>query len=1084
MERSSARYFLLCLIGFFCFGCSWLGIGGHKDKPKTRVSLAFALPDELKSVSETDLFASLTIYDNKKDFELVQESDLVVADGLVHFEEFQKTGLLKAAGDTSSPTGSPDTSGTFQAPAKEIVLLRKRDYTFVVLFQVHVGNGVLLPVAYIQKTVSFANSSDLLSFVHGDYTFGNSSGILNDLSADFNVNGITLPNLDLDGDASSNLSEYLDNTDPENATIYPTPDAPRCGNGILNADEQCDDGNTDDSDTCNALCQKAPPVITVISPTEGQTVKDTMIILGEAASEWGVRSLTLTEPSGIEDQDFSSETSQGVWDTTNLPEDEEETLVFLASDEEGRERTKTVTVKVDNAPNITSFGPGATINRGSSLALSWNVGNFSTLSIDNLDAGERKLFTATGSTIVAPTSTTTYTLTATRTNPQGQTFTSQSQATVTVNAQPSVPVISTTPGLKNETDTSFTWSASAAGSSNCATLTYNLIVKKPDTGSVRGETVFTSEGISGTSFNTATLSSRLEPRSNYEVQLTARNSCGLSASTSFTPFSTLDSGLVGWWRFEASGDLGLNTADSSHHHGIVTDNFNGNGVGLPVQTGGVTADSLAMSLAGFDPYLDLGDADGLANLKDALTVELWIKPSEEKDAYVISHGDLTDGWMVMQEDKNLRVRVTNGTDITDTTVVDAFAVDGWNFVAFSYDGKRIRTYVNGFLRENPKLTGSIDYGAVGLFKKTLIGTSKAELGVLPPANKFFKGAVDEVAVYSRALSSSEVRANCRRNDPGSVCAELGVPEPVFPLNNLTLPPNKAFISWQQVDQPANKTIKDYTLCYVPDGDISGAYDCQNTTITTVTRHVIDYMPLLNSKSLLPSKSYSWKVYTNYTDRTQSTASKVWNFTTDNSLTKNWDFDSEGGTRSLTGSSSETISNILSLGAHSAVSIEARARVHDAATSIIPSAIVSGGGATGWRMQMAGVPGQILCLLPTDDPGDAIFVSSFGFITDSFNHVVCSYDQVSQSKRIHMNTDFNDNLSRDTDEASATGEINYDSTNVTIGDDPNAISGTLTPFSGLIDEVAIYDKALSTDEVLNNFCALETLAGSPLPSVCQ
>lgn len=1076
MRTPFIRNVILCLIGFLFFGCPGCPFfGDDEETPKSRVSLASPIPASLQSVSADNLFVDLYIYDNKKEFEVVQESELTVANGMFQFEEFRELATVKAAEDSSDFDIPEDITETFEEPETEIVLRRNREYTFVIIFQAHVGGGVLLPVAYIQKVLSFDKPSVLLWFLDEDFTFDNPADVLNDLSPNFNVNGIELPNLDADGDFASNLSELLDNTDPSDVGVYPTPDLPRCGNGIVNAEEQCDDGNTDDSDTCNALCQKAPPVITVISPIEGQSVRDVVIILAEASSEWGVRSLVLQEPSGVDDRDFSSETFQGIWDTTNLPEGDDIILSFIARDEDGRERTASFTVRVDNAPNIVSFGESATINRGSSHNLSWVVSNYSTLSIDNLDDGARRLFTPAGSTTVSPTTTTTYTLTARRTNPQGQTFTSQSTATVSVNAPPSVPVISKTPGLESGTDTLFEWNASSPGSGACSTITYSITVKRPDEGSVRGEEVFAVEGISGTSFNTTTLSGdeRLEPRSDYEVQIAARDNCGLASNTGFVPFSTEDSGLVGWWRFEQSANLGLNTADTTHHNGTLTDGHGGDGTDLPAQVDGVTEDSKAMSFEDFDPYLDLGDDDGLADLEDALTVELWVNPSEEKDAYIISHGDSADGWIVMQEDNDLRISVSNGTTAAGTTVPDALSVDGWNFVSFSYDGSRIRTYINGFLKGNPALTGSVDYGDR---EKTLVGTSEAELGGdPPPANEFFKGLVDEVAIYNRALSSSEIRANCRRSDPGSVCAALGVPEPVFPANEITLPPNRAFISWEQVDEPTNKTIVNYTLCYVADGDISGPNDCLNSKTKTVPYHVVE--------SLESSSEYSWKVYANYNDGSRSLSSTVWEFTTDASLIENWDFESEGGIRELDGTGSETIEEVLSTDPQSAVSIEARAKVRDIRASYNPAAIVSGGGVNGWLMQTTSISGKTQCLITTDDGGDALFFSSFGFATDDFNHVVCLYDQALGKKRIYMNNNFGDGNPSTDDEVSATGDINYTSFDVIIGGDPNHAG--LSAFDGFIDEIAIYSKALSAEEIVNNFCALEVLAGtSPLPDECQ
>ena len=231
-------------------------------------------------------------------------------------------------------------------------------------------------------------------------------------------------------------------------------------------------------------------------------------------------------------------------------------------------------------------------------------------------------------------------------------------------------------------------------------------------------------------------------------------------------------------------------------------------------------------------------------------------------------------------------------------------------------------------------------------------------------------------------------------------------------------------------------------------------------------------------SLDDNSTYVWKVYANYTDGTRSDASAVWTVTTDDSLVQYWDFASEGGTRSMSGSGAETVSGVLATGLQTALSIEARVRVRSAALSFTPAAIVSGGGSAGWRLQLTNVSGRIQGLVTTNDPGDTQVVTTLGFQTDRFNHIVGTYDQAESSKKIYMNSLFGDDT---TDEAAATGEINVLSSDVTIGGDPNA---TLSQFNGFIDEIAIYDRALTSTEVTNNYCALEALAETTLPNVCR
>jgi concanavalin A-like lectin/glucanase superfamily protein len=67
----------------------------------------------------------------------------------------------------------------------------------------------------------------------------------------------------------------------------------------------------------------------------------------------------------------------------------------------------------------------------------------------------------------------------------------------------------------------------------------------------------------------------------------------------------------------------------------------------------------------------------------------------------------------------------------------------WQFLTVTFDGTAIRTYVNGVL----KASGSPSFaGSIQLLK----------LGANRGTNLFFAGVVDEVRVYNRALSSTEI----------------------------------------------------------------------------------------------------------------------------------------------------------------------------------------------------------------------------------------------------------------------------------------------------------------------------------------
>lgn len=106
----------------------------------------------------------------------------------------------------------------------------------------------------------------------------------------------------------------------------------------------------------------------------------------------------------------------------------------------------------------------------------------------------------------------------------------------------------------------------------------------------------------------------------------------------------------------------------------------------------------------------------------------------------------------------LRARTADPGDAVEVDFVDvqggshpvasaagALAVDGWTHLAGTYDGARGRLYVNG------ALAGEVE----GAF--TLATGGDLHLASRPDAPERLRGALDEVAIFDRALPSARVR---------------------------------------------------------------------------------------------------------------------------------------------------------------------------------------------------------------------------------------------------------------------------------------------------------------------------------------
>jgi hypothetical protein len=201
-----------------------------------------------------------------------------------------------------------------------------------------------------------------------------------------------------------------------------------------------------------------------------------------------------------------------------------------------------------------------------------------------------------------------------------------------------------------------------------------------------------------------------------------------------------DASLVGCWPMEEGSGTTLIDATSFGNDGNIT--------GVPTWVAGYRGQ--ALNLSGTGQYAIVVDDNSL-DISNAITLAAWIRPGKTGTQNIIKKtlGTTTANGYELSLSSSGKVFVRlNGNAAYRIDSTTSYPINGttWMHVATTFDGATIRLYINGVQE--------------GFKPGIAIGTNNTNLGIgaepaASPIN-FFQGALDEVRIYNRALSLSEI----------------------------------------------------------------------------------------------------------------------------------------------------------------------------------------------------------------------------------------------------------------------------------------------------------------------------------------
>lgn len=196
----------------------------------------------------------------------------------------------------------------------------------------------------------------------------------------------------------------------------------------------------------------------------------------------------------------------------------------------------------------------------------------------------------------------------------------------------------------------------------------------------------------------------------------------------------LNSGPVGYWQLEESAGalVAIDTSKNAHHGTFA------NGVSMG-QSGALGKPGKAASFDGRDDYVQAPNLE----LDGPFTVELWADLHGSGSTGDTGYGaligyDFTHRLLWNTANKRLLAQF-DGNFFSSVSILEL----GWHHISYVFDGSTEHFYVDGS-------------SAGSHTTKRPLWNKSFRIGACDPSDYFFNGLIDEVALYDRALSQSEL----------------------------------------------------------------------------------------------------------------------------------------------------------------------------------------------------------------------------------------------------------------------------------------------------------------------------------------
>mgnify|MGYP006287267011 CR=1 FL=1 len=237
-------------------------------------------------------------------------------------------------------------------------------------------------------------------------------------------------------------------------------------------------------------------------------------------------------------------------------------------------------------------------------------------------------------------------------------------------------------------------------------------------------------------------------------------------------FVDFDNDLIGWWRMDDNNGAIVYDNSSYGNNGYL---MNGMGIG----SGKYGNSSVGDGVDNFIRIIDSSDFDAIAN-NNELTACVWIKPYSTSNTLGSHMGVLGQWWsngIYSYTEKSFAIAegITavnggysfyvspDGNSWVDAKSNGALSLNEWHHLCGTFDGSTSRFYVDGVQQSDTGSASSIYNADAPLTIGTYFYSSSSSAN----STLYYDGELDDVLIYSRALSLNEIRSIYNSSQYGS-----------------------------------------------------------------------------------------------------------------------------------------------------------------------------------------------------------------------------------------------------------------------------------------------------------------------------